>query len=1517
MAKKFLEPLDLTQLEILNVRLQQLSSAPGSPVEGQIWHNTTNHRPQWRSNTANNDIYPFDTANTNNTGVLRDGSGNFSAGTITAALTGTASQATTLDDGTVTYRSGSYYLARANHTGTQLASTISNFDTQVRTSRLDQMAVPTATVSFNSQLVSNVLDPVSPQDAATKAYVDAVATGLDIKGSVRVTSAAALPAYSRTGSVITASANGALAAVDGVTLVANDRLLLKNGASNVDNGIYVVTQVGTGGTPFVLTRSTDADSSAEVTAGMFCFVEEGSTLADTGWVLTTNNPIVLNTTALTFTQFSGAGTYIGSSSITISGATISINATYVGQTSLTTLGTVTTGTWQATAVAAQYGGTGINGSTAANGTLLIGNGSGYTLATLTQGTNMLITNGSGTITIATASTVLTGTLVSGRVPFANGTQSLTDSSLFTFSVTTGLTAKLGSGASSTAFGTNAMNTSTTSTASSAFGANALAGLLAGGPNDAFGQSALTSVTGGSRNAGFGNSAGSSFVNATDNTAIGYNALGSATGNFNTAIGANAAQSLTSGTANIFIGSTAGDSTANGTSGHFVAGSVGAPITDVYFGNGEKTSSASGVIIHSTAGSGTDIAGSSLTLAPGVGTGTGVGGSLIFQTSPVGTTSATPNTLITRLTIFGDGASGWTGIATTSAPAVSTANNGRIYYDSTTQAFMVSTNTGAYATMSVGGIGGSLVAGRITLSNGTSSVTDSATFTYTATAGLVLAPTAVATGVQTAVRVTGAANTNMTLSTEVIDANFALNRTVQWATGALATQRAFAIQAPTYAFVGASTITNAATFAVTGAPVAGTNATLTNSYAVWVQGGVSRFDGNISLNDAVNVVIGTTTGTKFGTATTQKIGFYNATPIVQPSGDVITALTNLGLVATPTISATTLTGIVPSTSGGTGVNNAGTITNASNTTITGGGTLALGGFTLTVPATGTATLGTGTAGQVALWGGTNTVQGSTTFTYTATTGLTIAPTAVASGTQTAFTLTTAANTNQTASTEAVSVNFNLVNTVQFATGALSTQRAVVISAPTYAFVGASTITRAATFAIGGAPLAGTNATITNAYSLWVQGGKTQLDNGLAVDGASSIVFTQQTTGVGNGTSRVFATWTGAAWTGSTASTEQLDMDFALNRTVQFATGALTTQRAFLIRAPTYGFVGASTITNAATFAISGAPVAGTNATLTNTWALWVQGGTSRFDGQVNITTSVSPLLITQGVATTGSPTALSLTGGAHTTLTLSVEAIDVNLALNRTVQFATGALTTQRAVLVQAPTYAFVAASTITNAATFAISGAPAAGANATLTNTYALWVQGGISRFDGNLSINDAVNVVLGTTTGTQIGTSTSQKLGFFAATPVAQQTGNISTALANLGLVTSGTLPYASLTSIPAATASGLTMSTARLLGRTTASTGAIEEISIGSGLTLSGGVLAATGSGTVAKFATSIGNGALTTFTVTHSLGTLDVVVTVYDNGTGEEVITDVIHATTNTLTVNFAVAPTTNQYRVVVAG
>lgn len=142
-----------------------------------------------------------------------------------------------------------------------------------------------------------------------QAQLDAVVVGLDFKSSARAATTAALATNARIGNVLTATSSGALAAIDGVTLVANDRLLVKDEAAGANNGIYIVTAVGSGGTPWILTRATDADTSAEVSSGMFLFITEGSVNADKGWVLTTDDPITLNTTSLAFTQFSGTSGY--------------------------------------------------------------------------------------------------------------------------------------------------------------------------------------------------------------------------------------------------------------------------------------------------------------------------------------------------------------------------------------------------------------------------------------------------------------------------------------------------------------------------------------------------------------------------------------------------------------------------------------------------------------------------------------------------------------------------------------------------------------------------------------------------------------------------------------------------------------------------------------------------------------------------------------------------------------------------------------------------------------------------------------------------------------------------------------------------------------------------------------------------------------------------------------------------------------------------------------------------------
>jgi uncharacterized cupin superfamily protein len=164
---------------------------------------------------------------------------------------------------------------------------ISDFDTGVRVNRLDQMSAPTGNVDINSNKLTNVTDPTSAQDAATKAYVDAVKTGLDVKDSVKVATTAN----------ITLSGTQT---IDGVAVSADERVLVKDQSTGSENGIYDC-KAG------AWARSSDFDANSEVTSGAFVFVEQGTASADAGYVLTTDGTITVGSTALSFTQFSGAG----------------------------------------------------------------------------------------------------------------------------------------------------------------------------------------------------------------------------------------------------------------------------------------------------------------------------------------------------------------------------------------------------------------------------------------------------------------------------------------------------------------------------------------------------------------------------------------------------------------------------------------------------------------------------------------------------------------------------------------------------------------------------------------------------------------------------------------------------------------------------------------------------------------------------------------------------------------------------------------------------------------------------------------------------------------------------------------------------------------------------------------------------------------------------------------------------------------------------------------------------------
>lgn len=179
-----------------------------------------------------------------------------------------------------------YAISRANHTGSQLAATISDFDVQARTNRIDQFAAPTGSVGMGSQQLINLLDPTSAQAAATRNYVDvalaAVATGQTLKGTVRAVS------------TVNVNIASAPATIDGITPTNGDVFLLAGQTTGAQNGPYVWTAAAA-----VMNRATNWDVTAEAVVGSYWIVREGSN-ADK-FALLTNDTFTLATTTAAFT----------------------------------------------------------------------------------------------------------------------------------------------------------------------------------------------------------------------------------------------------------------------------------------------------------------------------------------------------------------------------------------------------------------------------------------------------------------------------------------------------------------------------------------------------------------------------------------------------------------------------------------------------------------------------------------------------------------------------------------------------------------------------------------------------------------------------------------------------------------------------------------------------------------------------------------------------------------------------------------------------------------------------------------------------------------------------------------------------------------------------------------------------------------------------------------------------------------------------------------------------------------
>lgn len=212
-------------------------------------------------------------------------------------------------------QSSAFHLSRANHTGTQVAGTISDFDNQVRTSRLDQMAAPTAAVAFGSQRITGLANGTAGTDAVNKSQLDAVAaiangaaSGVSLKLPVRVV-VTTTPTFSGTQTL------------DGVSLVAGDRILVAAPSAST-NGIYVVAAGA-------WSRATDSDAAGELAPGTLVAVTEGTANADTLWGLISDAAVTPGTTAHSWAKIiagGASGFTVAGNGLTSSGSTVSVLA---------------------------------------------------------------------------------------------------------------------------------------------------------------------------------------------------------------------------------------------------------------------------------------------------------------------------------------------------------------------------------------------------------------------------------------------------------------------------------------------------------------------------------------------------------------------------------------------------------------------------------------------------------------------------------------------------------------------------------------------------------------------------------------------------------------------------------------------------------------------------------------------------------------------------------------------------------------------------------------------------------------------------------------------------------------------------------------------------------------------------------------------------------------------------------------------------------------------------------------
>lgn len=263
MARTFLTPIDLGQNEIRNPRAHILASDPGSPAEGQFWYNSLGH--VWKYYNGSAAIDP---------------------------------------------------LARANHTGTQFASTISNLQTTVQGYPLNGFAAPTGNIAMAGFTLTGLnQNPNAAGQAAEYSWVigqlQAAAAGIASKPPVRLVNTSASPTGSPAG----------LTAIDGVTPFSGDRVLLvgRTGTDAVNNGVWNAASGA-------WTRTTiDGAAPGEIEPGAMWMATEGTANTGTQWRVATTGTITIGTTQLSIVQFGASSSYTAGNGITLVGSAITVN----------------------------------------------------------------------------------------------------------------------------------------------------------------------------------------------------------------------------------------------------------------------------------------------------------------------------------------------------------------------------------------------------------------------------------------------------------------------------------------------------------------------------------------------------------------------------------------------------------------------------------------------------------------------------------------------------------------------------------------------------------------------------------------------------------------------------------------------------------------------------------------------------------------------------------------------------------------------------------------------------------------------------------------------------------------------------------------------------------------------------------------------------------------------------------------------------------------------------------------